>query len=210
MVFYLGIHELSAFSMKWFYVALLFVVASVLSGCNAKSALVWDTENVTGGLPPIQFTLTDDEGHVVDASHYAGKVTLLYFGYTHCPDVCPTTLATIHEALHKIGKRADDVRVLFVSVDPKRDTARALKSYASAFGPHFIGLTGTRPQLQAVTKRYHVTYSYYAPDSNGDYEVQHSSAIFVFGRHGNARLLMEYQKGATAMAHDLGQLISQG
>ncbi len=177
-----------------------------LAGCGAEhKKLAWDTQNVTGGLPDLQFTLTDDNGHTVHASDYAGKIRLVYFGYTHCPDVCPLTLDTLHEALQSLGKQAN-ARVLFVSVDPKRDTPSILKTYASAFGPDIIGLTGTQAQLHAVTSRYHVTYSYYAPDAAGDYEVQHSSAVFVFDRGGKARLLMAYQKGPKAIAHDLRQL----
>lgn len=190
---------------------LVFALAAltILGGCDTGPKLSWKTQNITGGLPALQFNLTDENGHAVQASNYAGKVRLLYFGYMHCPDVCPTTLETLHEALHDIGKQADAVRVLFVSVDPKRDTPAGLKAYTSAFGPRFIGLTGTQKQLEAVTSHYHVTYDYYPPDPSGNYAVQHSSAVFVFDRSGKARLLMQYQTGAAAMAHDLRQLVEE-
>ncbi|CAM5223199.1 Protein SCO1/2 OS=Castellaniella defragrans OX=75697 GN=HNR28_000201 PE=3 SV=1 [Castellaniella defragrans] len=186
-------------------------LSATLAGCGTgHKKLAWDTENVTGGLPGLHFTLTDDTGHVVHASDYTGKYVVLYFGYTHCPDVCPTTLQTMHYAFQLMGKSADAVRVLFVSVDPERDTDSALKNYTAAFDTRIIGLTGTQAQLHAATQRYHVTYSYSAPDANGDYVVQHSSAMFVFDQKGKARLLMEYQKGAKDIAHDLSQLIAQG
>lgn len=200
-----------SFGRKLAGISSVIVAVLVLAGCSAgHDGLTWDTKNVSGGLPDLHFTLTDDEGHVVHAANYAGKDVVLYFGYTHCPDVCPTTLETMHNAFHLMGAKADAVRVLFVSVDPKRDTDPILRDYTAAFDTRFIGLTGTQAQLRAVTKRYHVTYSYYAPDPSGNYDVQHSSAMFVFDAHGKARLLMEYQKGAGAIAHDLKQLVAQG
>lgn len=186
----------------------LLLAALLLTGCGGD--LSWKTKSIANVMPDLQFTLTNGDGRTVQASDYDGKVKLLYFGYTHCPDVCPLTLATVAQALHHLGKRADAVRVLFVSVDPKRDTPQILKSYANAFGPHFVGLTGTQPQLQALAKRYRVAYGYGKPDANGNYEVFHSAAIFVFGRDGEARLLMNEKDGAKAMAHDLGQLVEQG
>lgn len=196
--------------MKRWLSPLILGALLALSACHAQPKLSWDTENITGALPDLEFTLTDDQGNTVDAAHYANRIRLLYFGYTHCPDVCPTTLATIQAALGKIGGAAKAVRVLFVSVDPQRDTPRALKAYTSAFGPNFVGLSGTTDQLQKITKRYHTRYRYYAPDAQGDYVVQHSAAIFVFDRRGKARLIMEYQKGPAAMAHDIAQLVTDG
>lgn len=189
-------------------VVLLLIATLLLAGCGGS--LSWKTKNITDVMPDLQFTLTNGDGSTVHASDYSGKVRLLYFGYTHCPDVCPLTLATTAHALDKLGKSADDVRVLFVSVDPKRDTGSVLKSYAHAFGPQFVGLTGTQKQLKALTKRYRVAYSYGDPDANGNYEVFHSAAIFVFDRDGHVRLLMNRTDGADAMAHDLGQLVNQG
>ncbi len=182
-------------------------LAVVLTGCGHKP-LSWDTKNITGIMPNLQFSLTDASGQAVHASHYAGKIDLLYFGYTHCPDVCPLTLATVAQALKKLGPRAaNQINMLFVSVDPKRDPPRVLKRYVKAFGPHIVGLTGTQSQLQDLTKRYRVAYRYGKPDGDGNYVVYHSAAIFVFDPSGKVRLVMNYKDGATAMAHDLGQLV---
>ena len=182
-------------------VALLLAVG----GCGGKQH--WQTKDITGYMPDLSFTLTSDHGKTVHGSDYAGHVVMLYFGYTHCPDVCPTTLATIARALKKLGARAKDVRVLFVSVDPNRDTPAALRDYTAAFSPQMIGLTGTQDQLRALSKRYRVTYGYGKTYPKGNYTVSHSSAIFVFDRKGRVRLLMQEQNGAKAMAADLSRLL---
>src|SRR5699024_5110331 len=101
---------------------LLLITTLVIAGCG--SDLTWKTNNITSVMPDLQFTLTDDGGRTVHESNYQGKVQLLFFGYTHCPDVCPLTLATIGRALHRLGDQADAARVLFVSVDPERDTPK--------------------------------------------------------------------------------------
>jgi protein SCO1/2 len=132
---------------------------------------------------------------------------MLYFGYTHCPDVCPTTMATLSQALSKLGGDASQVRILFVTVDPRRDTPQLLKRYTQAFGPAFIGLRTADPELRRLVKRYRVTYSLGKPDARGNYEVTHSSAIFIFDKTGKARLIAESSDSAAAIAHDVQQLI---
>lgn len=193
--------------MRSLYFALacsLIAVLLLLGGCGGKQH--WQTKDITGYMPDLSFTLTDDHGKTVHADDYAGHVVMLYFGYTHCPDVCPTTLATVAHALQKLGARAKDVRVLFVSVDPNRDKAAELRAYTAAFSPQMIGLTGTQDELRALSKRYRVTYGYGDKYPKGNYTVSHSSAIFVFDRHGKVRLLMQEQDGAKAIAADLSRL----
>jgi protein SCO1/2 len=183
--------------------------AILLSGCAGNSALHWKTKSIANLTPDLQFTLINGQGRTVHAPHYLGKIDMVYFGYTHCPDICPLTLATVKEAFHKLGPSASQVQLLFISVDPSRDTPKVLHTYVTAFGPHFIGLTGTQQQLQTLMKRYRVTYSYGKPDSHGNYVVEHSDGIFVFDAKGHAQLLMNYQDGASAIAHDLKQLIAE-
>lgn len=185
----------------------IFGCVLLLASCS-RQPLSWDTKNITGVMPDLQLNLTDENGRPVQASNYLGKINLLYFGYTHCPDVCPLTLATVEQALTKLGPKADKVRMLFVSVDPKRDPPRVLKRYVQAFGPHIVGLTGSQSQLQALSKRYRVAYRYGKPDADGNYAVYHSAGIFVFAPSGKVRLLMNYKEGAAAMAHDLKQLVA--
>lgn len=186
--------------------ATMLAAASMLAGCGSGK-MQWSTQNISGVMPDLKFDLTDDHGRAVQADAYPGKYKLLYFGYTHCPDVCPATLAVLQAAFKKIGARADDVKLLFVSVDPKRDTPKVLTRYTSSFGPRVVGLTGTAAELDALTKRYRVSYRYGKPDENGDYLVYHSAAIFVFDPQGHVRLLMKYTDGVPAIAHDLKQLV---
>src|SRR5699024_2301506 len=132
----------------------VFLVAAALAAIGLIGSLAacsggknWETSNITGMMPDLAFTLTDDNGQTVHADKYGGKVRLVYFGYTHCPDICPITLGHLAAALRTLGPAAKNVRVLFVSVDPKRDTLSLLKTYTKAFGPQFVGLTGTQDQL---------------------------------------------------------------
>lgn len=189
------------------WVAML--LALVLAGCSAADR-EWRTTNISGIMPPLNFRLTDAAtGRAVTAHDFRGKVVLLYFGYTHCPDVCPTTLSAIATALRDLGSGARDVRVLFVTVDPARDSVPLLKAYAAAFGPRFVGLRGEAQALQRLTRRYRVTYGYGRPDAHGDYEVTHSSAVYVFDRSGKVRLLARPTDRAADLTHDLGRLLAE-
>ncbi|HEU0195774.1 MAG TPA: SCO family protein, partial [Nevskiaceae bacterium] len=133
-----------------------------------------------------------------------------YFGYTHCPDVCPTTLAKMAGVIRKLGPEAKNVRLLFVTVDPKRDTLPVMKTYLAAFDKtHFIGVRGTPAQIRDLAKRYRVAYNDMPPDKNGNYIVNHSSAIFIFGPHGNARLLGTSINTAPEYEADLKTLLSE-
>ncbi|MGA7800112.1 MAG: SCO family protein [Gammaproteobacteria bacterium] len=165
--------------------------------------------NVSGLLPSLTFTLTDSaNGRVVHANAFRSRIVLLYFGYTHCPDVCPTTLAELSRAVRELGPAADQVRILFVTVDPRRDSLSVLKEYAKAFGPQVVGLRGDRSELVALTKRYRVSYGYGKPDANGNYTVSHSSAVYVFDRQGDARLLGKPTNHLADYAHDLKELVA--
>lgn len=130
------------------------------------------------------------DGKAINEADYRGKVTLLYFGYTFCPDICPLTLSNVARLMKNLGASADGVRVLFVTVDPNRDTLAVLKQYTAAFDPHIDGLRGDPDQLAALARRYRVAYSVEPHAANGGYEVTHSSGIYTFDRTGKARLLI--------------------
>lgn len=180
----------------------------LLSACHKEAP--WATKNITGLMPTLSFTLTEsNRNKVVHAKDYRGDVLLLYFGYTHCPDVCPMTLSKLRNALAKLGDQAKQVRVLFVSVDPNRDSSETLKRYTEYFGPQFLGLRGDQAALRELTKKYRVTYGYDKPDAKGDYEVSHSSAIYVFDRKGEARLLIQPKNTAAAISIDLKRLLAE-
>ncbi|MBB3140021.1 SCO family protein [Halomonas organivorans] len=189
------------------YAPLVMLALTLLAGCGEEK---WQTKDISGLMPPLAFGLTDERGRDVEATRYRGDITLLYFGYTHCPDVCPTTLARLAATLGDLAPEAgQDVRVLFVSVDPARDDPRRLAAYTDAFGPTIVGLTGNREQLDALTRRYRVTYGYGEKGDNGDYPVSHASGIFAFDREGKARLLIRDSDGPEAVRHDLVRLLAE-
>ncbi|HEY6455268.1 MAG TPA: SCO family protein [Steroidobacteraceae bacterium] len=176
-----------------------------LAGCVRQTPFA--LQNITGLMPKLEFHLRDADARAVSAEDYRRKIVLLYFGYTSCPDVCPTTLAKLSQAVQSLGPQASNVRVLFVTVDPQRDTAAHLKSYVSYFGRQFVGLRGDDQALTELTRRYRVTYSMDPPDRNGNYSVEHSSAVFIFDQTGHPRLLAQSTDTANALAGDLRRLL---
>jgi protein SCO1 len=131
------------------------------------------------------FTLEDGSGNRVSDKDFRGKYMLVYFGYTFCPDVCPTTLGAVADAMDKLGPAASRIQPLFITVDPKRDTPPVVRQYAAAFGPRIIGLTGTPEEIAAVAKAYRV---YYAEHRTGngpdDYSMDHSSVLYLMNPNG--------------------------
>lgn len=193
-------------SRRVWRMSVLLMLAGLIACSHSQPPFL--LQNITGLMPPLKFTLTDQNRQPVSEHDYRGRVVLLYFGYTQCPDVCPTTLAMLREALRTLGAGAAKVRVLFVSVDPQRDTSAALKRYMGNFGSEFVGLRGDDAALNALTRRYRVAYHREKPDAQGYYAVDHSSAIFVFDQKGQARLLAEESAGSKTIASDLRRLLS--
>lgn len=183
------------------------ILTGALAAC-AGSEPPYALKNITGLVAPLKFHLTDQDDQAVTAADYRHDLVLLYFGYTECPDECPTTLATLANALHTLGPEASRVRVLFVSVDPQRDTTAVLKRFVSNFGPEFIGLRADPAQLTDLSKRYRIAYHYEKPDKYGNYEVDHSSAVFVFDGDGRARLLGQSDNTSQQIASDLRRLLA--
>lgn len=139
-------------------------------------------DEVTG-----RFHLLNQDGATVTEASYAGKVRVVTFGYTFCPDICPTTLSTIAGALELLGAQADQVAPVFITVDPRRDTPAHLKEYMAAFGPHFVGLTGTEAMVADAAKQFKARYVIHKPDNTADpdtYFVDHSAGIYIMDRQG--------------------------
>jgi len=167
----------------------LFSMGAALSACNRDEG--WHATDITGVSPDLELAMTRaEDGRHVTAADYSGKVTLLYFGYTFCPDICPTTLANVAEILKGLGGEASKLRVLLSTIDPGSDTAKILNQYTDAFAPQVDGLAGTADQLAALARRYRIAYSVKPNDDPSRYEVSHSPAIYVFGKQGKARLLI--------------------
>src|SRR3569832_672216 len=178
---------------------------TLLLAAYGKQDSAWHATDITGAMPPLAFTMTRaNDGNTVSEGDYRGKVVVLYFGYTHCPDVCPTALANLAEALGKLGAGAHGVRVLFVTVDPNRDTVPLLKGYVNSFVLQVDGLRGTDNQIAALARRYRVAYSV-TPGAN--YEVMHSNAVFFFAKDGRARLVSTDTKDIDALTADLKHLL---
>jgi protein SCO1/2 len=161
--------------------------------------------DISGVMPNLKFTMMRaNDGAAVTQESYRGKVILLYFGYTHCPDVCPATLSNLANALKALGPRAEDVRVLFVSVDPARDNLAALKDYANAFAPQIDGLRGSDNEIAKLAQRYRVLYS--VKQTPQGEEVMHSDSVFIFDRAGKAREVMTDTSDEKAIAADISSL----
>lgn len=188
-------------------IATLFLTAAV-AGC-ANSDPHYTLKNISGLVSPLEFQLTNQDGQAVTAADYQNDLVVLYFGYTECPDECPTTLTMLANALRTLGPQsAERVRILFVTVDPHRDTTAVLKRYVNNFGPQFVGLRPDQDELTALSKRYRIAYHYEKPDKDGNYEVDHSSAIFIFDRRGRARLLALSDNTSQQVASDLHRLLA--
>lgn len=182
----------------------------LLVGCNHEESAPWRLTNVRGHMPDLDFKLVDDHGKPVTGQDYRGKVVVLYFGYTHCPDVCPLTLAQLHVVMQRLGPLADGARILFVSVDPARDTPEIMHAYVNAFDPRAVGLSGAPREIEALSKRYRSAFTREPDKGDGQYEVSHSSAIYVFDRDGKARLLATPGNPQDDLVHDLHLLLSLG
>ena len=178
-------------------------LALMLAACSRQTFHMTD---ISGAMPRLRFHMTRaSDGEPVTGESYRGKVVLLYFGYTNCPDVCPATLANIAGMLGKLHSK--EIQVLFVTVDPNRDTLTALKQYVAAFSPQIEGLRGSDNDLADVARRYRVAYSV---DAKPPYTVMHSNAVFFFDRDGHIRLVTTNTDDVAGMAEDVEKLLRGG
>jgi protein SCO1/2 len=185
--------------------ALLFL----LSGCFAPRLrpYVYHGEVQQSLVKAPDFTLTGADGKTLSLSDFRGKLVVLYFGYTFCPDVCPTTMAALAQAMRELGAKADDVQVIMVTVDPERDTPDKLNAYVSAFDPRFIGLSGTPDQIAGVAKAFGVYYEKHAGSSADTYLIDHTATTTVIDKEGRIRLIWPYGTAAEELAADIDHLL---
>ena len=187
-----------------------FLVASLLAVVGFLGVRVYDGQADQAAAPSVggPFALEDGDGRTVTDADFRGRWMLVYFGYTHCPDACPTALNDIAVALGKLPRTAGaQVTPVFITVDPERDTPATMKDYVAAFGPSFVGLTGTVPAVASVEKAYKV-YAARHPTGNGDYEMDHSSYIYVMDPAGRFVTTFTHETSPDDMAKDLGKLVS--
>jgi len=167
--------------------------------------------NVRGFLPDLRFNLEAAGGKTVTQDDFKGDAVLLFFGYASCPDVCPTTMAQLSQVIQNLGDQAEKVRVVFISVDPHRDTPEKLQAYVDAFSKNAIGLTGSERQIADVARRYRVAYQIEKPRAGdaGNYEVAHSRGVYVFDARGRARLLAPDTESVETLTRSVQALLAQ-
>ena len=182
------------------------MVLSALAACSQGGPKFMGSD-VTGSSFGRDFHLSDPAGATRSLADFRGKVVVLFFGYTQCPDACPTTLAELAGAMQKLGADAARVQVLFVTVDPERDNPALLAQYVPAFDQRFLGLYGDAAATEAVAKEFRVFYQKHAGATPGSYSVDHSAGTFIFDPQGRLRLYMSYGQGADIFAHDIGELL---
>lgn len=186
------------------------LAALSLAGCDSRKPGFSNTD-VTGASFAQGFSLTDHEGRPRTLADYRGKVVTVFFGFTHCPDVCPTTLQEMAQVMELLGDRSDRVQVLFVTLDPERDTQPLLANYVTAFDKRFVGLYGDAEQTAKTAKDFKVFYQKVVPPgaADGIYSIDHSAGSFAFDTQGRVRLFIKHGQGAEPLARDLGRLLDE-
>lgn len=186
------------------------LLAATLAACAPSGpppAPVFTATDITGVPWGHELQLTDHLGQPRKLSDFRGKVVMLFFGYTHCPDVCPTALSEMARVRAQLGADAARVQGLFVTLDPQRDTPQLLAQYVPAFDPSFLGLRGDEQATTAAAAEYKIFFQKQKADARGNYTVDHGGAMFVFDPRGRLRLLMRPGMGVDAMTADIRQLL---
>jgi protein SCO1/2 len=191
--------------MKKLFAALLMLAALV--GCGEKQ-LKFQNTDLTGLDYAKGFALNDHTGKPVTLDSYKGKVVVLFFGFTQCPDVCPTTMAEMAGVMKELGPQADQVQVLFATLDPERDTKELLAQYVPSFDQRFVGLYGTPEQIAATAKEFKVFYQKVPGKTPDSYTIDHTAGSYVFDKQGRIRLFLRHGQGPAPIAHDLKLLLS--
>ncbi len=163
--------------------------------------------DITGADYARDFQLTDHNGQPRSMKDFKGKIVVMFFGFTQCPDVCPTSMTELAQVKQLLGKDGDKLQGLFVTVDPERDTPELLKAYMANFDPSFLALRGTPAQLAAMAKDYKVFYKKVEGKTPTSYTMDHSAASYVYDTQGRLRLYTRYGTGAAALASDIALLL---
>lgn len=195
---------------------IVFVIAGFLIGALAGAAILLLT--TPQGGQPVQssgtaliggpFSLVGTDGKPVTDRDFRGRYMLIFFGFTHCPDICPAELQVTAQALDQLGDKAKKVVPIFITLDPERDTPEAMANYVKSFGPNFVGLTGSPEAIAAAAKAYRVSYAKVEnKDSPGDYSVDHSALVYLMDPEGRYVTHFSYGLSADQMAEKLGKLL---
>jgi len=204
--------------MRIFLIMINILVSMLIFGCEGKQELVgqknvkvtnnkFKNTDVTGLEYAKDFVLTDHTGKTRTLADFKGKVVLIFFGYTQCPDVCPTTMAEMAAVMGELGPLADKVQVLFVTVDPQRDTPELLSQYVPTFDSRFLGLFGDQAATEKITKEFKVFYQKVPGKTPNSYSVDHTAGSYVFDVTGRVRLFVRHGQGTEPIIHDLKMLM---
>jgi protein SCO1/2 len=189
--------------------ALLVLCAALLAACGDAASPQFKGIDITGADYAQALSLPDTDGRMRSLTDFRGKVVVLFFGYTQCPDVCPTTMAELAAVRQSLGAEGADVQGVFVTLDPERDTPEVLKAYVGNFSPDFVALRGDAEQTRAAAKAFKVYFAKVPGSTPGSYTLDHTAGSYVFDRQGRVRLFTRYGTGADALAADLKILLAQ-
>ena len=184
------------------------LLSALLAGCGGSAPKFKNTD-ITGAGYGKALSLIDQNGKPRTLADFRGKVVLLFFGYTHCPDVCPTTLAELAQVMKLLGADADRAQVLFVTVDPERDTPAVLSKYVTAFDPRFVGLYGDTAATRRAAKEFKVFYEKHKGAVPGEYSMDHSAGTYVIDPKGRLRLFVGTGRAGADLAHDIRTLLNE-
>lgn len=191
---------------------LALAASGLLAACNragAPAAVSFKGVDITGADYARELKLPDVDGKPRSLADFKGQVVLVFFGFTQCPDVCPTTMAELASVKKALGADGNRVKGIFVTIDPERDTPEVLKSYVGSFGPDFIGLRGDAEQTKAAAKQFKVFYAKVPGKTEGSYTMDHTAGSYIFDAQGRVRLFTRYGTGAEALTHDLKILLAE-
>jgi protein SCO1 len=192
--------------LMWVYLAFM-VMTGLLASCQQGSSTSFIGTDLTGTQFGKPLSLTDHTGKLRNMNDFKGKVVVLFFGYTHCPDVCPTTMSDLKQTMKLLGDKANDVQVLFVTVDPERDTQEVLAQFVPGFDARFIGLRGTVAEVASNLSEYKVYAAKVSEPGKSGYTMDHSAGLYVFDKTGAPRIYLGYGEKPENIAHDLQLLL---
>lgn len=192
---------------RWFWIPFVFCLAACSAREPEPPAFVGTP--IPAGAVDGRFKLVDHHGRLRQLEDFRGKVVTLFFGYTHCPDVCPTTMSDLAKAMRLLGERKSGVQVLFVTLDPERDSQEVLAQYVPAFDPTFLGLIGDPAVVAETARQFGVFYKKQASPGRGRYTIDHGAGIYVFDKRGTLRLYLHYGQKPKDIAHDLALLANE-
>lgn len=187
------------------------LAALTLAGCQkaGPEKQAFKGVDLTGAEYARTLNLTDQDGRARSLADFKGKVVVVFFGYTQCPDVCPTTMAEVAEVKRSLGADGEKVQGVFVTIDPERDTGQLLKAYMASFDPSFVALRGSAEQTQAAAKEFKVFYAKVPGKTPESYTMDHTAASFIFDTEGRVRVYARYGSGAQALGDDIKLLLAE-